>query len=293
MRRFLPIILALASGSLALGSDEIPRRVLVDESWYDGRHAGLFEDAYYLWLNVEELANERAKWRPGISDEQDVVLAVLETFAEFALDEDDDSFFDALIQPGAAQEYGLRNGQRIPREKFADLCKTARFDPTEDAPLDQPPQRFDRHVEEARGAILGRVTRIEHGFSGPIPSLLLRLDVEETLIPSDYSQHPYLVVATSGYVHNDTVYCSYPGMGGWLPATGDRLIAMPVTGPWEKDGEIMPIFDPVEVFLVSEPNRAGVSEVKPLLKRKAVPRTLLDFRHELWNVLDRVEPVDP
>lgn len=293
MRCFLPVILALSSGSLALGSDAIPRRALVDESWYDGRHAGLFEDAYYLWLHVEELARERAEWRPGISDEQDVALSVLETFAEFAQDEDDDLYLDALIQPGAATAHGLRNGQRIPPERFAEVCKAAGFDPSLDALLDQPPERFERHVEEARGAVLGRVTRIEHGFTGPMPSLLLKLDVEDTLIPSDYSQHPYLVVATSGYVHDDTVYCSHPGMGRWLPAKGDRLIAMPVTGPWDKDGEIMPIVDPVEVFLVGEPDSAGVSQVKPLFKRKSVPGTLLDFRHQLWNVLDRAESVDP
>lgn len=293
MRCFLPLILALASGSLALGSDEIPRRVLVDESWYDGRHDGLFEEAYYLWLHVEQLARERAEWRLGLEVEQDVVLTALEILAELAQDADDESFVTALIQPGAAKAYGLRNDQRIPPERFADICNEDGFDPSVDAPLSQPPERFDRHVEEARGAVLGRVTRIEHGFSGPAPSLLLKLDVEDTLIPSDYSQHPYIAVATAGYVHEGTVYCSPPGMRGWLPAIGDRLIAMPVTGPWDKDGKIMPIVDPVEVFLVGEPDSSGVSEVKPLFKRKSVPRTLLDFRHTLWDVLDRAEAADP
>ncbi len=288
MRCLLPIVLALSSGSLASGNDEIPRRVLVDDSEYVGRHEGLFEDVYYLWLHVEELERERAEWRLGFDDAQDATLLAMETFAEFAQDEDDESFLAALIQPGAAPAHGLRDGQRIPPEEFANVCRTASFDPSEDAVLDQPPVRFARHVEQALGAVLGRVTRIEHGFSGPVPSLLLELDVEDTLIPSDYSPHAYLVVATSGYVHQETVFCSWPGMKGWLPTVGERLIAMPVTGPWEKDGEIIPIFDPVEIFLVGEPDSAGVSAVTPLLERTSVPRTLLDFRRRLWDIHDGI-----
>lgn len=222
-----------------------------------------------------------------------MTLTAMEILAEFARDEDsldEDSFLAGLIQPGSAKAYGLKNGQRIPPARFAEICKAASFARSVNALLDQPPERFDGHIEEARGAVLGRVTRIEHGFFGPIASLLLELDVEDTLIPSDYSPHPYLVVATSGYVHEDTVYCSWPAMRGWLPAVSQRLIAMPVTGPWEKDGEIMPIVDPVELFLVGEPDNAGVSGVTPLLARKSVPGTLLEFRHRLWEARDQPAP---
>lgn len=284
----LPIVIALMTASLLYGGDEIPKLVLVDESEYQGRHEGLYDDAYYLWLHVEQLARERAEWRLGLNDEQDVMLSSLEILAEFGLDEEDKSFLAATIQPGAAREHGLRNGQRIPSERFSNICHAADFDPSEDAWIDEPPMDFVRHAQEARGAVLGRVTRLAHGFSGSSPSLLLELDVEETLIVSDYSLHPYLVVATSGYVHDETVYCSPPVMGGWLPAVGDRLVAMPLTGPWDADGSVMPLVDPVEIFLVGEPDKVGVSQVTPLSTRSSVPKTLLDFRRRLWDIRDDV-----
>ena len=286
---FLPVVIALTTAPLLYGGDEIPRLVLVDGSEYEGRHEGLYEDAYYLWLHVDELASERAEWRLGLDNEQDVMLSSLEILAEFGLDSEDRSFLAALIQPGAAREHRLRSGQRIPPERFSNICNAASFDPSQDAWLDKPPRHFVRHAEEARGAVLGRVIRIAHGFSGSSPSLLLELDVEETLIVSDYSLHPYLVVATSGYVHDGTVYCSPPVLGGWLPAVGDRLVAMPVTGPWDGDGQVMPIVDPIEVFLVGEPDKVGVSEVRPLSKRSSVPKTLLDFRRRLWDIRDEFD----
>ncbi len=249
----------------------------------------MLDGYYYLWLHIDQLARERANWRVGLDDEQDAALSLLEIFAGFAQDPlDEDSYLSTTVQPEAAEAYGLQNGERIPAERLAEICRAADFERGVDALLDQPPQRLARHVEEARGAVLGRITRIEHGLLGPLPSLLLELDVEDTLIFSDYSQHPYLVVPTGGYVHDDTVYCSWPGMEHWLPTVGQRLIAMPVTGPWDKDGDIMPIFDPVEIFLVGESNDQGVSKVAPLLERESVPKTLLEFRHRLWDVRDKI-----
>ncbi len=292
MRTFSLFVLMVAAGSLASANDDVPWRVLLEEPEHVGRHEGLFEEAYYLWLHVEQLRRERTEWRLGLYDAQDVTLLVWETLAEFAQD-DDESFLNGLIQPSAAPVYDLQNGQRIPADRHAEICRAADFDPSVDGRLGQPPEGFEQHVAEARGVVLGRVSRIEHGFSGMTPSLLLELDVEDTLIASDYSPNPYLVVATSGYVHEDTVYCSWPGMEGWEPAVDDRLIAMPVTGPWDKDGEIMPIVDPVEIFLVGEPDSTGVSKVTPLLERDSVPGTLLEFRHRVWNVLDELVPDGP
>lgn len=287
--RYLPlqIVAMLMTSSLVFGSDELPSLVLIDKLEPDqSRHSGLYDDAYYLWLSVEQLARENAEWRSGIEDEQDAMFVTLESFKEFGL-EDDGSLLAAVIQPGGAKRHGLKDGERIPTEKFAEICNAADFDPSEDVLLDRPPRHFGRHAKEARGGIVGRVLRIAHGFTAMLPALLLELDIEETLFMSDYSIHPYVVVLTSGYVHNGTVYCSMSEMAGWQPAVGDRLVFMPVTGPWDKDGQIMPVVDPTEVFLVEEPDGSGVSEVKPLgLKRSSVPKTLVDFRRRLWNIRD-------
>lgn len=68
MRFLLSFILVLAAGSPVSGSDEIPRRVLLDQSEYVGRQAKLFEDIYYLWLHVKQLDRERAEWRFGFDE---------------------------------------------------------------------------------------------------------------------------------------------------------------------------------------------------------------------------------
>ncbi len=289
IRQFcLQVAAVFLTSSLLAGNDELPRLVLVDRLEAEGRQSGLYDDAHYVWLSVAQLARERAEWRRGLEHKMDNTLAALEMFREFGL-EGDGSSLAAVIQAGAAKEHGLRNGERIPTEKFAEICNAADFDLSDDALLDRPPSRFGRHARQARGAVLGRVLHIEHGFTALLPALLLELDVEETLFVSEYSFHPYIVVATSGYAHDGAVYCSMAGMGGWLPAVGDRLIAMPVTGPWDAEGLVMPIVDPIEIFLVGEPDEVGSSEVTPLSKRSSVPKTLLDFRRRLWDARDEID----
>lgn len=285
----LPIVVALVSSSLVLGSNGFPTAVLLDDlREHQGPDAGMYDDAHYVWLSVEQLARERDEWRYGLNPVQDNVLVALEVLEELGREEDDGSLLGAMVQPGAAKQYGLRNGQTIPTAKIAEICNTADFDASVDVFLSKPPDRFDLHAQEARGAILGRVLRIAHGFTAMIPALLLEFDIEETLFVSDYSLHPHVVVAAGGYVHDGTVYCSVPTMMGWHPEVGDRLIFMPVTGPWDKDGQVMTVVDPSEVYLVGEPDESGVSEVKALRSgRSSVPSTLVDFRHRLWSIRDQ------
>ncbi len=285
----LPLLFALVGHLPVLADDGPPTRVLVDElrersDSNSGKDEG--EGPYYLWLSINRLARERAAWRFGEDAARDTTLGWLEVLEElWQQDQEGSGAFIVSIQPGAAASHGLRDGQLVPADTHAEICNAAGINPPDSVLPNPPSSTFDRHAQEARGALLGRVREIHHGLHAIEPALLLDLDVEEALFPSDHSQHPFVVVTTGGYVHDGTVYCSTRYMAGWQPSVGDRLIFMPVSGPWDKNGKIMLVLDPGEVFLVEEPDRSGVSNVTPLDSgRTSVPATLVDFRRRLLSV---------
>lgn len=103
----LPIVAALVSSSLVFGSDEFPTAVLLDDlREHQGPDAGMYDDAHHVWLSVEQLARERDEWRYGLNPVQDNVLVALEVLEELGREEDHGSLLGAMVQPGAAKQYG-------------------------------------------------------------------------------------------------------------------------------------------------------------------------------------------
>ncbi len=253
----------LCSATLA-DADEIPRVVMVDRG-YDGPQPQLYigphlehEDAWppsYLWLSVDRLQRERRDWNSA-SDTSNWLFSMLKLSAIGPAQPDD------VLKPQAAKKLGIKNGQRVPAGRMKDVCPGDFWEGEADTLVEAPPKTFGEHVRQAQGGVVGRVTRIEHGFTGFVPALLLVLDVEDSLFVSDFSLSPHVVLPVGGYAHEGDVYCASAKMlNSYIPDEGDRIIVMPLSGPWDRKGG----------------DHGGVE-------------TLLEFRNRTWVLRNQSPP---
>ena len=277
---------------------EIPDRILVKNAYPDDKWS---EDGTLLWIKAERLSREiPATFRDAASMNLDALAdeafdAIFQASSDEPLNE---QFFwlwlsreAARDRYGSAQSLGLEDGQLL---RDNEVCEA----PTPESEnrsraysnRREVPASFPAQVEQARASVVGRVTDIVPGFHvGPV--LMLELEVEESLVPSQFSSQPLVLLPIGSFVAEDTVYCSNPRtFSGYFPQPNDRMIVMPSSGPWDENESVILLTRHHELFIVGSPDELGVQQVLPLVEAAdgSTPTTLQRFREAVWEIRGRL-----